>query len=437
MSFRSSAFQRFAVSLVAVLMASACTEGSRPVPGSKVEAVPPGPSETVINHNITNPTLSVPVTFKVSPGDALTLVWSDEFDGATLDPEVWFFESGDGSQYGFGQNGVTPGWGNNELQYYLPDSAELANGILSITARREVVEGYNHTSARINTQDRFAVKYGRIEARIKLPAGKGLWPAFWMLPQDTDYGNWAASGEIDIVEAINLDGSGSDEIHGTIHFGGEEPANRSAGTNYVPSADITTEFHTYAVEWDASEIRWYFDGMLYGMQNAWNSTAAPFPAPFDQPFHILLNVAVGGNWPGSPDGTTVFPAVMEVDYVRVYSGEDSVDPADPGTIPDDVIYASDPNETVDIVFGVDYADFTPFDSGSTFDGVYAGDADFSPAFAVTTGNGYGAQVGQLALVGFNAGFASGYGTLDFKAQGLNNDLIRIKVLDAGQYLAIT
>jgi beta-glucanase (GH16 family) len=303
-------------------MASACTEGSRPVPGSKVEAVPPGPSETVINHNITSPTLNVPVTFEISPGDDLTLVWSDEFDGATLDPEVWFFESGDGSQYGFGQNGSTPGWGNNELQYYLPDSAELANGVLSITARREVVEGYNHTSARINTQDRFAFKYGRIEASIKLPAGKGLWPAFWMLPQDTDYGNWAASGEIDIVEAVNLDGSGSDEIFGTIHFGGEFPANSSAETRYTPSADITTEFHTYAIEWDATEIRWYYDDMQYAMQNAWSSTAAPFPAPFDQPFHILLNLAVGGNFPGSPDGTTVFPAVMEVDYVRVYSGED-------------------------------------------------------------------------------------------------------------------
>ena len=317
MSFRSLAFQRFAVSLAAILLVSACTENGRPTPLSEVDLVPPGNTETQTNQNIGNPTLNIPATFEVSPGDTMTLVWSDEFDGAKLDPETWFFATGDGTE-----KGLAGGWGNNELQYYLPDSAQLADGVLSITARQETVEGLNYTSARINTEDRFAFEYGRIEASIKLPAGQGLWPAFWMLPQDTPYGAWAASGEIDIVETVNLDGSGSDEIFGTIHFGGEFPANSSAGTTYTPSADITTEFHTYAVEWDAAEIRWYFDGTLYGMQNAWTSTAAPFPAPFDQPFHILLNLAVGGNFPGSPDGTTVFPATMEVDWVRVYSGED-------------------------------------------------------------------------------------------------------------------
>ena len=317
MSFRSLVSRCRAIPLAAVLVVSACTESGHPIPLSEVEVVPPGSSETQTNKNINNPTLNMPATFEVSPGDALTLVWSDEFDGAQLDPETWFFATGDGTE-----KGLPGGWGNNELQHYLPDSAQLENGVLVITARREVVEGRNFTSARINTEDRFAFKYGRIEASIKLPVGQGLWPAFWMLPQDTPYGGWAASGEIDIVETVNLDGSGGDQIHGTLHFGGEFPANSSAGEAYTPSADITADFHTYAVEWDEFEMRWYFDGVQFAMQNAWTSTAAPFPAPFDQPFHILLNLAVGGNWPGSPDGTTVFPATMEVDWVRVYSGED-------------------------------------------------------------------------------------------------------------------
>jgi len=360
MSFRSLAFQRFAVSLTAIFLVSACTENGRPTPLSEVDLVPPGDTETQTNQNISSPTLNLPATFEVSPGDALTLVWSDEFDGARLDPETWFFATGDGTE-----KGLPGGWGNNELQYYLPDSAQLADGVLSITARQEAVEGLNYTSARINTEDRFAFKYGRIEASIKLPAGQGLWPAFWMLPQDTSYGGWAASGEIDIVETVNLDGTGSDEIFGTIHFGGEFPANSSAGTTYTPSADITTEFHTYAVEWDATEIRWYFDGMLYGMKNAWTSTAAPFPAPFDQPFHILLNLAVGGNFPGSPDGTAVFPVTMEVDWVRVYSGEDA-----PSAPTEPVVAAPAPTEpeaNVISLFSDAYTDIAGIDYNPAWD----------------------------------------------------------------------
>jgi len=430
MRFRSLVLRGFALALAAAFIVSACSSGDHAVPLSQVEPIdiPVADIDNQTNQNINNPTLTIPATFQVSDGDLLTLIWSDEFDGAQLDPEVWFYESGDGTQYGI----PFPAWGNNELEYYLPDNVQLANGALQITARRESAAGYNFTSGRINTQDRFAFKYGRIEASIKFPSGQGLWPAFWMLPQDSPYGVWPASGEIDIVEAINLDGTGGNEIFSTIHFGD------SAETRYTPSFDVTDDFHTYAFEWDEFEMRWYVDGTLYKVENFWSSTAAPYPAPFDQPFHILFNLAVGGNFPGSPNGSTPLPATLEVDWVRVYSGEEPpVDPADPGTIPDDVIYASDPNEIVDIVFGVDYTDFTPFGSGSVFDGEYAGDADFSPAFAVTTGNGYGAQVGQVGFLGFAAGFATGYATLDFKAKGLNNDLIRVKFLDAGDYLDIT
>lgn len=432
MSFHPQTLLRCGALLASVVLASACTQDGRPVPLSELDFVPPGNAGTQTNVNINNPTLSVPATFEVSPGDALTLVWSDEFDGAKLDPEVWFFATGDGTE-----KGLPGGWGNNELQYYLPDNAQLANGVLSITARRETVGGLNYTSARINTEDRFAFRYGRIEASIKLPSGQGLWPAFWMLSQDSPYGSWAATGEIDIMEAINLGGTGGNEIFGTIHFGGEFPANTSASERYTPSVDVTEDFHRYALEWDEFEMRWYFDDTLYAVQNSWFSSAAPYPAPFDQPFHILLNLAVGGNFPGDAIDSSAFPATMEVDWVRVYSGEDNPIVADPGTIPDDVIYASDPNEMVDIVFGVDYTGFEPFGSGSTFNNNNISDADFSPAFGVTTGDGYGAQVGQFAIVGFAAGFATGYATLDFKIKGINNDLVRVKFLDAVPYLDIT
>ena len=122
------------------------------------------------------------------------------------------------------------------------------------------------------------------------------------------------------MEAVNLDGTGGNEIFGTIHFGGVSPANERLETRYTPSTDVTDEFHTYAVEWDADEIRWYVNDTLYAMQNSWSSAGAGFPAPFDQPFYILLNVAVGGNFPGNPDNTTQLPVTMEVDWVRVYSG---------------------------------------------------------------------------------------------------------------------
>ena len=280
--------------------------------------VPPPPTTNpppTGNVNISNPTLTTANNNEVSPGDTLTLVWSDEFDAVQLDPEAWYFESGDGSQYGI------PGWGNNELQWYLPDNASLEGGLLMVEARAESSNGRDYTSARIHTRDRFALRYGRVEARIRLPGGQGIWPAFWMLPQADQYGTWAASGEIDVMEAVNLGGSGGNNVHGTIHYGGEWPNNVQSGEAYVVPANATTGFHTYAVEWDASEIRWYVDGVLYAMQNSWYSTGGSFPAPFDQHFYILLNVAVGGNWPGNPDASTAFPVVMEIDWVRVYSGE--------------------------------------------------------------------------------------------------------------------
>jgi beta-glucanase (GH16 family) len=293
------------------LLVSACAGGG----GSGQPVINPPPAPPPVNVNIDDPTLTVADNSPVNAGDTLVLVWSDEFNAAKLDPRSWYFESGDGSQYGI------PGWGNSELQWYLPDNAGLRDGSLFITARRQALNGRDYTSARISTRDRFAFRYGRIEARMKLPAGQGLWPAFWMLPQDAAYGGWAASGEIDIVEARNLGATGGNTVHGTIQYGGQAPANTSSGEQYLVATDVTTDFHVYALEWNEAEIRWYVDGVLFAVSNSWYSTAAPFPAPFDKPFHMIFNVAVGGRFPGSPSASTAFPVVMEVDYVRVYSGE--------------------------------------------------------------------------------------------------------------------
>lgn len=237
-----------------------------------------------------------------------TLVWADEFSGSAVDPAKWEFQTGDGSQFGI------PGWGNNELQWYQSANASVANGVLTIQARQQSVGGKAYTSARLRSLGRAEFLYGRIEMRARLPVGKGLWPAFWMLPSEPSiYGVWAASGEIDVMESI-----GGDRIYGTIHHGGSFPANVHAGTDILLPAGSAADFHVYAVEWEPTGIRWYVDGQLYATRTDWFSTGGPYPAPFDVPFHLLLNVAVGGNFPGNPDGSTVFPQSYVVDYVRVY-----------------------------------------------------------------------------------------------------------------------
>ncbi len=234
------------------------------------------------------------------------LAWADEFSGASVDPSKWEFQIGDGTTYGL------PGWGNEELQYYRSENATVAGGVLTIQAKAESFGGKSYTSSRMRTIGLADFLYGRFEMRADLPVGQGMWPAFWMLPSSSTYGIWAASGEIDIMESI-----GADQIYGTIHYGGESPANTFSGANInIPGA--TTGFHIYAVEWEPTEIRWYVDGQLYSTKTDWFSTAGPYPAPFDIDFHLLLNLAVGGNFPGNPNGSTVFPQDFIIDYVRVY-----------------------------------------------------------------------------------------------------------------------
>ena len=235
------------------------------------------------------------------------LVWSDEFNGPVIDASKWGFEV----------NGE--GGGNGELQFYTdrPTNAHLAGGNLVITAIKEKYENRNYTSARMTTKGKFSFKYGRVEARIKFPKGKGMWPAFWMMPEANAYGGWARSGEIDIVEVV---GDKPTTIFGTLHYGDKWPKNTHTGDKTIlPSGDVASDFHVIALEWEEGEIRWYLDGQLYQTQTRWYTAGSDkFPAPFDQKFFLIFNVAVGGAWPGPPSPDTAFPQSMEVDYVRVY-----------------------------------------------------------------------------------------------------------------------
>jgi len=243
------------------------------------------------------------------------LVWSDEFDGPEIDRAKWEFEVN------------AWGGGNEELQYYTDrrDNAFVANGCLHLVALKGAFTGpegtRDYTSARLRTKHRGDWLYGRIEVRARLPIGQGLWPAIWMMPTDDAYGSWAASGEIDIMELV---GHRPSEVLGTLHYGARWPKNIHTGETYAPpqmaasGATFADGFHDFAIEWERGEIRWYVDGVHTQTQRTWNTENAPFPAPFDQRFHLLLNVAVGGKLPGNPDETSVFPQAMSVEYVRVY-----------------------------------------------------------------------------------------------------------------------
>jgi beta-glucanase (GH16 family) len=236
------------------------------------------------------------------------LIWSDEFDGNTLDPAKWEFII----------NGR--GGGNKELQYYVKENTRVADGLLVIEARKEKYQGPDgereYTSSRIRTRNKGDWKFGRIEVHAKLPRGKGIWPAIWMMPTDNRYGGWPNSGEIDIMELVGHEPS---TVHGTLHYGDREKRHLHKGTRLkLERGTFADDFHTFALEWEEREIRWYVDDKLYQTQKDWHTRDAAFPAPFDQRFHLILNVAVGGNWPGSPDATTEFPAAMVIDYVRVY-----------------------------------------------------------------------------------------------------------------------
>lgn len=237
---------------------------------------------------------------KINAAPNWNLVWSDEFNGTSLNRANWTPEMGTGSG----------GWGNNELQYYTDraQNVQVTGGNLVITAQKESYGGMNYTSARIKTQDLKSFTYGKVEARIKLPSGQGLWPAFWMLGSNISSVGWPKSGEIDIMERVNL----NPYVNGTVHWdaGGHADFGRVSG-----NLDFS-QFHVYSIEWDSKYIRWFVDGQQFNEFYIENGTGNT--EEFQRPFFILLNLAVGGNWPGSPNNSTPFPSQMLVDYVRVY-----------------------------------------------------------------------------------------------------------------------
>lgn len=242
------------------------------------------------------------------------LVWFDEFNYTGLpDSSKWSYDVGDGCPN-------LCGWGNNELEFYTAnrlENARVENGYLVIEARREKMGSRDFTSARMVTKQKGDWVYGRIEARAKLPKGKGIWPAIWMLPTDWAYGGWPRSGEIDIMEFV---GYMPDSVFGTVHtdrFNGMKNTQKTGG---LFSNSLSDDFHQYAIEWDADKIDFYFDGLKYHtFRNLREGTDA---WPFDRAFHLILNVAVGGHWGGKMGvDESIFPQKMLVDYVRVYQIE--------------------------------------------------------------------------------------------------------------------
>lgn len=239
------------------------------------------------------------------------LVWSDEFEYKGLpDSSKWDFDKGTGCP-------DICGWGNNELQFYTWNRAENArveNGKLIIETRKENFSGASYTSARLVTKNKGDWKYGRFEIRAKLPAGKGLWPAIWMLPTNWVYGGWPKSGEIDIMENV---GYLPDSLFGAVHT---EVYNGMLGTQKVNSTmrkDLSDSFHVYAIEWTAAQISFFVDGEKYHTFKNEHSGSAAWP--FDQQFYLLLNIAVGGNWGGKYGvDDRIFPQQLVIDYVRVY-----------------------------------------------------------------------------------------------------------------------
>ena len=257
-------------------------------------------------------TANAATTTSTKDSDRWELVWSDEFEGNSLDLTKWAYETGSAH--------------NNEAQYYTKDNVSVSNGTLKITAKKENKNGYEYTSGRLETitedgKALFSTKYGKIEARMKLPKGTGLWPAFWMQPVERVYGTWPLSGEIDIMEAR---GRVLNEANAALHYGEVVPFNQHVSGKYkFSSGTDITDYHVYAVEWRENEIIWSVDGVEYFSTSDWytkkDGVVAEYPAPFNQEFYLILNLAVGGDYDNLqlPSDSEI-PATMEVDYVRVY-----------------------------------------------------------------------------------------------------------------------
>lgn len=239
----------------------------------------------------------------------MTLVWADEFESDSLDLTSWSYDVGDGCP-------SLCGWGNNELEYYTASSnnAYQTEGKLVIEAKPEVIASSHYTSAKLLTRGKQQFKYGRIDIRAKLPEGQGIWPAVWMLPVDNVYGGWPSSGEIDIAELVGHEPA---KIHGTIHFGPSLGYSQSrSGSHTLTEGSFADEFHVFSIIWQEDEIQWLVDDIEYHAISRGDVGTNTYP--FNQEFYLIMNLAVGGNWPGAPGDETVFPQSMMIDFVRVF-----------------------------------------------------------------------------------------------------------------------
>lgn len=258
---------------------------------------------------INNDDTKIPVTNQgyTSPESypGKTLVWSDEFNGGSLNGQDWGFDVGTGCP--------NCGWGNNELQYYTPgDNLSFSQGNMIIEARKEQMGGKNYTSTRLLSMGKREFKFGRIDIRAKLPRGQGIWPAFWMLGSNFKSVGWPSCGEIDIMEFLGHD---EKRVHSTIHYKFGNNA-RNTTASLLNDTPLPDEYHVYSLDWQQDKIRMLIDDKFIAEFNPVNLVGAGHP--FNEPFFFIINIAVGGNWPGSPNATTYFPQWLYVDYIRVF-----------------------------------------------------------------------------------------------------------------------
>ncbi len=364
------------------------------------------------------------------------MVWQDEFDGLNVDASKWSFERN------------CWGGGNGEAQCYVDAEKNvwLDGDNLHIKAIREDTRGPNmgddeanynandlsgsgaYSSGRIRSKGKGDWRYGRFEIRAKLPAGQGTWPAIWMLPTDWVYGGWASSGEIDIMEAVNLKVGGENRVHGTLHFGDNHPNNVYSGEAYIlpGQANPADDFHEYAIEWEAGEIRWYVDGDHFATQTqaGWYSSAAldTPEAPFNQRFHMILNLAVGGDWAGNTNDTgidlTAFPQEMVIDYVRVYQCKHDTETGKGcATTDGEFVYNPGVTPPTAVDTGGSEQNFTLFDGVLTapFEW-FTWTADGDIAYAIVDAGGEHGLVGEISYnTSEGIGFYQSAATADFSA----------------------
>jgi len=320
--------------------------------GKKSETVNSKDADQTVETEDTNGEAKEDEQIEIVVDPAYKLVWEDHFDGPELNMDDWNYEYHE------------PGWVNAEWQEYVDakENIYIEDGkliIQPIKMKKDHMDYY--TSGRINTQNKHDYLYGRFEARIKVPTGKGFLPAFWLMPTDESfYGQWPKCGEVDIMEVLSDD---TTTLHGTLHFG--EPHSQKQGTYKLPEGNFHDEFHVFAVEWDPGEMRFYCDNELYYTEKEWFTKRNGFdemtyPAPYDQPYYMILNVAVGGSWVGYPDATTEFneKAQMVVDYVKVYQ-KDSYD--ENVKKPEKEVEFKQADETGNYITNGDFADAEPLD----------------------------------------------------------------------------